>query len=185
MVNFGKHEGKTYLQVRLRHPDYIDWARRAVEDGGSHPDLKRLVRYFDMPHSDSPRDIPVPEEPSTGKPTAAKSKAKAKAASSKSSSSDPEANQAIILEQQRLNQEIAGLKEALTKATASKPVKRGSSSGEGMTVDQANSLDGNDTAAVLRGLMERLDAMERRQAAGSQSSSVTGGWTPVKVDDDL
>ena len=46
---FGKREGVRYDTILKIDPTYATvWARQCIQDGTSHPQLKRLVRYADM-----------------------------------------------------------------------------------------------------------------------------------------
>jgi hypothetical protein len=45
-VDFGKHFGKTYQEIKDHQPTYARWVLEAFNDGDSSPQLQRLARWL-------------------------------------------------------------------------------------------------------------------------------------------
>ena len=119
VFNIGKHQGKTYRQIRTVYLDYCVWAETTLSESGDscHWELKRFGRYLSRPLSPEPIPLTPKESPKV----------------KKEQSKDPrsEALQAEVLE---MRTQIKDLDQRL-RQTAN---KRGSSSTDPMGLDEAN-----------------------------------------------
>jgi len=148
VYNIGRYQGMTYRQVRTTFSDYCAWVKTTHEESGGscHWELQRFYRYLNRALSPEP----VPMTPTV----------------KKERHPDP----TLRVEMAELKNQINDLDQRLRQTN-----KRGSSSESTMGVDQTNDTS-EEVANVLRAIMQRLENLELRENARSDTSS----WSEVK-----